>query len=127
MTYTEVIEGEPVEKTVQDPIPASHEEVEQAREKAYESLTDKLCLEKIRKTALGTWTEEMEAEFVKEITERSGKIVELHPYPEDLIPETTSEDSELVEEEQTDDIQEVIHETENKEKEDAEESEANEM
>lgn len=115
MTYTEVIDGEPVEKTVQDPIPATHEEVEQAREKAYESLTDKLCLEKIRKTALGTWTEEMEAEFVKEITERSGKIVELHPYPEDLIesaPVAEPVEEAPVEEEQTDDIQEVIHESE---------------
>lgn len=32
MTYTEIVEGEPVEKTVQDPIPATHEEVEPAEE-----------------------------------------------------------------------------------------------
>lgn len=97
MTYTEIIEGEPKEVVVQDPIPATHEEVEQAREKAYESLTDKLCLEKIRKTALGTWTEEKESEFVAKVTELSAKIVELHPYPEDLMPEL--DNSEQVEEE----------------------------
>lgn len=108
MTYTEIVEGEPVEKTVQDPIPATHEEVEQAREKAYESLTDKLCLEKIRKTVLGTWTEEKESEFVKKVTELSDKIVELHPYPEDLIEEVEPAEEEIPAEEPVAEPEEVI-------------------
>ena len=87
MTYTEVIDGEPIEKTVQDPIPDSHEEVSRARELAYEQLVDKLHLRKLRKTVLGEWTEELEAEYVAKVKELSDKIVELHPYPEDLIPE----------------------------------------
>ena len=99
MKYTEIVDGEPTEMTVQDPIPATHEEVADAREKAYESLTDKLCLEKIRKTALGTWTEEKESEFVAKVTELSAKIVELHPYPEDLIEETPVVEEEPKEEE----------------------------
>lgn len=87
MTYTEVIDGEPIEKTVQDPIPDSHDEVSRARELAYEQLVDKLHLRKLRKTVLGEWTEELEAEYVAEVKDKSAKIVELHPYPEDLIEE----------------------------------------
>lgn len=87
MTYTEIIDGEPVEKIVQDPIPASHDEVSHDREIAYESLVDKLHLRKLRKTVLGEWTEELEAEYVAKVKELSDKIAELHPYPEDLIPE----------------------------------------
>ena len=94
MTYTEVIDGEPKEVMVQDPIPATHEEVSTAREKAYESLVDKLHLRKLRKTVLGEWTEEMEAEYVAEVKEKSAKIVELHPYPEDLIEEAPVAESE---------------------------------
>ena len=96
MTYTEIIEGEPIEKTVQDPIPDSHDEVSRARELAYEQLVDKLHLRKLRKTVLGEWSEELEAEYVAEVKEKSAKIVELHPYPEDLIEEAPV--AELVEE-----------------------------
>ena len=98
MTYTEVIDGEPKEVVVQDPIPATHEEVEQAREKAYELLVDKLHLRKLRKTVLGEWSEELEAEYVAEVKEKSAKVVELHPYPEDLIETSVEPAEEIVEE-----------------------------
>lgn len=116
MTYTEVIDGELIEKTVQDPIPATHEEVSAAREKAYELLVDKLHLRKLRKTVLGEWTEELEAEYVAEVKDKSAKVVELHPYPEDLIPESTPAEEKTIVEEPT--VEEP------KEEENAEESEA---
>ena len=100
MTYTEIVDGEPKEVVVQDPIPATHEEVEQAREKAYESLVDYLHLRKLRKTVLGEWTEEMEAEYVAKVIEGSAKVAELHPYPEDLI-EVAEPSDEPVEEEES--------------------------
>lgn len=121
MTYTEIIDEEPVEITVQDPIPATHEEVEQAREKAYESLVDYLHLRKMRKTVLGEWTEEMEAEYVTKVIEGSAKVAELHPYPEDIIDKPMEgvilmDDEPVeetpVEENATDDIEEVAHEAE---------------
>lgn len=86
-TYTEIIDGEAVEKPLPQPLPPTHEEVSDAREKAYASLVDHLHLRKIRKTVLGEWTEELEAEYVAKVTELSAKVKELHPYPEDLIPE----------------------------------------
>jgi hypothetical protein len=110
MTYTEVIDGEEKEVVVQDPIPATHEEVSQAREKAYADLVDHLHLRKIRKTVLGEWTEELEAEYVAQVTELSAKVKELHPYPEDLIEQPVE-----VEEHATDDIEEVANEEPTKE------------
>lgn len=86
-SYVEIIDGEAVEKRLPQPLPPTHEEVSDAREKAYASLVDHLHLRKIRKTVLGEWTEELEAEYVAAVTELSAKVKELHPYPEDLIEE----------------------------------------
>ena len=100
--YIEIIDGEAVEKPLPQPLPPTHEEVSDAREKAYASLVDHLHLRKIRKTVLGEWTEELEAEYVAEVTELSAKVKELHPYPEDLIPELEhSEQVESVAEEES--------------------------
>lgn len=100
MTYTEIIDEEPVEVTVQDPIPETHEEVSAEREKAYECLTDKLHLRKMRKIVLDEWTEADEEEYIAKVKELSEEIADLHPYPEDLIPEPTepAEEPEEIEE-----------------------------
>lgn len=90
-TYTEIIEGEAVEKPLPQPLPPTHEEVSDAREKAYASLVDHLHLRKIRKTVLGEWTEELEAEYVAKVTELSAKVKELHPYPEEMIEQPAEE------------------------------------
>ena len=121
MTYTEIVEGEPKEIVVQDPIPATHEEVSAARRKAYKSLVDDLHAEKDRKTVLGEWTEELEAEYVAQVTELSAKVKELHPYPEETIDKPMEgiilmDDEPVeetpVEENATDDIEEVAQEAE---------------
>ena len=120
-TYTEIIDGEAVEKPMPQPLPPTHEEVSDAREKAYASLVDYLHLRKIRKTVLGEWTEELEAEYVAKVTELSAKVKELHPYPEDIIDKPMEgiilmDDEPVeetpVEENATDDIEEVAHEAE---------------
>ena len=120
-TYTEIIDGEAIEHLMPQPLPPTHEEVSDAREKAYASLVDHLHLRKIRKTVLGEWTEELEAEYVAEVTELSAKVKELHPYPEEMIeqpaevePVVEEEPAEEtpVEENATDDIEEVAQEAE---------------
>lgn len=97
-TYVEIIDGEAVEKPLPQPLPPTHEEVSDAREKAYASLVDHLHLRKIRKTILGEWTEKLEAEYVAEVTELSAKVKELHPYPEEMIEQPAEEPTEIVEE-----------------------------
>jgi hypothetical protein len=97
-TYVEIIDGEAVEKPLPQPLPPTHEEVSDAREKAYASLVDHLHLRKIRKTVLGEWTEELEAEYVAKVTELSAKVKELHPYPEDIIDKPAEEPAEEGEE-----------------------------
>lgn len=104
-TYTEIIDGEAVEKPLPQPLPPTHEEVSDAREKAYASLVDHLHLRKIRKTVLGEWTEELEAEYVAAVTELSAKVKELHPYPEDIIDKPV--EVEPVVEEETETVEET--------------------
>lgn len=111
-TYTEIIDGEAVEHPMPQPLPPTHEEVSDAREKAYASLVDHLHLRKIRKTVLGEWTEELEAEYVAEVTELSAKVKELHPYPEDLIEVAESSDEPVEEEELEEPAEEEAEETE---------------
>lgn len=64
----------------------TYEEVSQAREAEYVRLIDPLHARKLRRTVLGKWTEEDEAEYVAKVTELSDKIAAEHPYPEE--PET---------------------------------------
>lgn len=86
--YIEVIGDHRYEiKAIPPALAPTHEEVEHARASAYATLVDPLHARKARKTVLGEWTDKLEAEYVAKVKELSDKIVELHPYPEDLIPE----------------------------------------
>lgn len=68
------------------PAPApTKEEQEQARANAYASEIDPLHARKARKTILGEWTEEDEAQYVAKVKELSAEIVERYPYPTDPI------------------------------------------
>lgn len=57
------------------------EEQEQARASAYASEIDPLHARKFRKSILGEWTEEDEAEYVAKVKELSAEIVGRYPYP----------------------------------------------
>lgn len=75
------------------PAPApTKEEQEQARASAYAAEIDPLHARKARKTILGEWTEEDEAEYVAKVKELSAEIVERYPYPTDPIYEEPKED-----------------------------------
>lgn len=73
-------------KEVPAPAPTK-EEQEQARANAYASEIDPLHARKARKTILGEWTEEDEAEYVAKVKELSAEIVARYPYPTDPIYE----------------------------------------
>lgn len=63
------------------PAPApTKEEQEHARANAYASEVDPLHARKVRKTILGEWTDELEAEYVAKVKELSAEIVERFPY-----------------------------------------------
>ena len=86
-----------------EPSAPTKEEQEQARANAYASEIDPLHARKARKTILGEWTEEDEAEYVAKVKELSAEIVARYPYPTDPIyeepkeeeNETTEETSEM--------------------------------
>lgn len=63
------------------------EEQEQARANAYAEEIDPLHARKARKTILGEWTDEDEAEYVAKVKELSAEIVARYPYPIDPIYE----------------------------------------
>lgn len=73
-------------KAIPEHIPTK-EEQEQARANAYASEIDPLHARKTRKTILGEWTEEDEAEYVAKVKELSAEIAERYPYPTDPITE----------------------------------------
>lgn len=84
--YIEVIGDHRYEIKAIPPAPApTKEEVEHARASAYATLVDPLHARKARKTVLGEWTDELEAEYVEQVKELSAKVAELHPYPTDPI------------------------------------------
>ena len=60
----------------------THEEISALREQAYIKEVDVLHAQKMRKTILGTWTEEDEAEYVAQVKARSEDIANRYPYPE---------------------------------------------
>ena len=66
-------------KEVVVPAPTK-EEQEQARANAYASEIDPLHARKFRKSILGEWTEEDEAEYVAKVKELSAEIVARYPY-----------------------------------------------
>ena len=57
-----------------------NEAMRQARSEAYYGETDGLVARKLRKQALGEWTDEEESEFVQKITDISNSIKERYPY-----------------------------------------------
>ena len=72
-----------VEIIVPEPtIEEKNEAIRQARASLYAELTDPLHAEKQRKTVLGEWTEEMEAEYVAQVKVLTAKIQEENPYVE---------------------------------------------
>ena len=72
-----------VEIIVPEPtIEEKNEAIRQTRAGLYAELTDPLHAEKQRKTVLGEWTEEMEAEYVAQVKVLTAKIQEENPYVE---------------------------------------------
>lgn len=77
-----VYEEIPVEEP--EPLPEpTNEDITQQRQQAYVEKTDPLTLRKLRKQALGEWTEEDEAQYVAEIQAISQQIDEEYPYREE--------------------------------------------
>lgn len=60
----------------------TNEDIKQRRASLYADLIDPLHAEKQRKAVLGTWTEELEAEYVAKVKELSEKIQNENPYIE---------------------------------------------
>ena len=63
-------------------IAAKNAHVSKVRETLYVSQIDPLHAEKQRKVVLGTWTEEMEAEYVAKVQELTAQIQTENPYIE---------------------------------------------
>lgn len=85
--YIDVIGNHRYEiKKVVIPVPTK-EEQENARKVAYTNEVDPLHARKMRKSILGEWTEEDEAEYVEQVRTLSAEIVEQYPYPTDPITE----------------------------------------
>ena len=74
-TYT-VREIVVVEPTIEE----QNEIIRQTRAGLYSSLIDPLHAEKQRKVVLGTWTEEMESEYVAKVKQLTEQIQTENPY-----------------------------------------------
>lgn len=61
----------------------TREEISALREQAYIKEVDVLHAQKDRKTILGTWTEEDEANYIAEVKRRSEDIANRYPYPDE--------------------------------------------
>lgn len=70
-----------------EPPASTKEQQEQARANAYVAEIDPLHARKARKTILGEWTDDDEAEYVAKVKELSAEIAERYPYPTDPITE----------------------------------------
>lgn len=66
-----------------EPLPPTTEEIRQRRELYYKENCDPLTCEKIRKTSMGKWTEEDEAEYVNRMNDISAFVNQMYPYPEE--------------------------------------------
>ena len=79
--YIEAIGDHRYEIKAVPPAPApTKEEQEQARASAYAEEIDPLHARKARKTILGEWTDEDEAEYAAKVKELSAEIAERYPY-----------------------------------------------
>ena len=80
--YIEVIGDHRYEIKAIPPAPApTKEEQEHARANAYAEEIDPLHARKFRKSILGEWAEEDEAEYIAKVKELSAEIEERYPYP----------------------------------------------
>lgn len=61
----------------------TREEISELREKAYIKEVDVLHARKTRKTVLGTWTEQDEANYIAEVKKLSDDIANRYPYPDE--------------------------------------------
>lgn len=68
-----------VEETPKEKEP-TNEDISQMRQSAYMERTDPLSLRKLRKQALGEWTEEDEKEYISKIQSISAQIASEFPY-----------------------------------------------
>lgn len=73
----------------------TREEISALREQAYIREVDVLHAQKMRKTILGTWTEEDEANYIAEVKRLSEEIANRYPYPEETVTEIVEEQLEL--------------------------------
>jgi len=86
--YIDVIGEKRYEIKAVPPAPApTKEQQEAARASAYNAEIDPLHARKARKTILGEWTDDDEAEYVAKVKELSAEIQERYPYPTDPITE----------------------------------------
>ncbi len=86
--YIDVIGDHVYEIKEVPPAPApTKEQQEQARKMAYTAEIDPLHARKFRKTILGEWTDDDEAEYVEQVKALSAEIVERYPYPTGPITE----------------------------------------
>lgn len=78
----ELTEVKPEEK----PLTAEeqNEEIRKTRQDLYNFLTDQLTLRKLRKQAIGTWTEDEEQNYIEEMKKISHQIEEENPYIDKL-------------------------------------------
>jgi hypothetical protein len=71
------------------------DDIKALREQAYVQEVDTLHAQRQRKTILGTWTEEDEANYVAEVKRLSEDIANRYPYPEETVTEVVEEQLEL--------------------------------
>lgn len=72
------VEPEPYVPTVEE----QNEQIRLTRARLYSQLIDPLHAERQRKVVLGTWTDEMEAEYVSKVKQLTEQIQEENPYVE---------------------------------------------
>lgn len=65
---------------IPEPEPLTKEEISALREQAYIKEVDTLHAQRQRKTILGTWTEQDEANYIEEVKRLSEDIANRYPY-----------------------------------------------
>lgn len=86
-TNKEIVNGNDGKRYFKGEEPApTKEEISQLRATAYLEI-DKLHAKRDRKTVLGTWSSEEEAEYIEKVKTMSAEIAEKYPYPEEPIKE----------------------------------------
>ena len=78
----ELTEVEPEEEPLT--LEEKNEEIRKTRQDLYNFLTDQLTLRKLRKQAIGMWTEDEEQNYIEEMKKISQQIEEENPYIDKL-------------------------------------------